>query len=207
MARYVFFSFAYDDVKNFRVNVVRNSWRSQHRDETFIDGSIWESQKAKGDAYIKRLIVEGLNQTSVTTVLIGDTTYGRRYVNFEIVKSFERGNGIVGIHINRIRDKTGYISARGVNPFDRLGFQISEDGRKIRFYQLRNSYWYPYEDLPEINNKKSNTLFFENCFWSGNKFGEFYRFSDKFKTYCWTNAIGHQNFSSWIEDAAEQAGR
>src|SRR5690242_903818 len=103
MARNVFFSFAYLDVKNFKVNVVRNSWLLNNSDETFVDGSIWEKVKTKGDAYLKRLIETGLNKTSVTAILIGQETANRRWVNYEIIKSFERGNGILGIHINRIR--------------------------------------------------------------------------------------------------------
>ena len=70
-----------------------------------------------------------------------------------------------------------------------------------------NNQWYEFEDLPEVNNKKSNTLYFEDSFWNGNEFGEFYRFSEKFETYCWKNDDGHNDFPDWIEDAAEQAGR
>lgn len=207
MARYVFFSFAYDDVKNFRVNVVRNSWFLNNSRETFIDGSMWEKAKAKGDPYIRRLINIGLNQTSITAVLIGSTTANRRWVNYEIIKSFERGNGILGVHINRIRGKDGYICSRGMNPLDRLAFEISDDGRRISFFELYNNNWYVFDDLPEINNRKSNTLHFSDSFWSGNEFGKFYRFSEKFKSYCWHNESGHKNFSNWIEDAVEQAAR
>jgi hypothetical protein len=46
MARFVFFSFDYSDVGNFRVNVVRNSWLLKNKQETFVDGSIWESAKS-----------------------------------------------------------------------------------------------------------------------------------------------------------------
>jgi len=207
MARYVFFSFSYEDVRNFKVNVVRNNWLLKHKEDTFIDGSIWETAKTKGDLHIKNLIEKGLNKTSVTAALIGESTSNRRWVNYEIVKSFERGNGILGIYIKRIRGKDGYIGSRGHNPLDRLAFEISEDGRKISFYELHNGKWYVFDDLPEINNKKSNTLYFENSFWSGNEFGEFYKFSDKFETYCWDYDNGNMNFSDWIEDAAEQAGR
>jgi hypothetical protein len=207
MARYVFFSFAYNDVKNFRVNVVRNSWLLNNNEETFIDGSIWEKAKTKGDTYLKRLIKDGLNKTSVTAILVGQDTANRRWVNYEIIKSFERGNGILGIHINRIRGKDGYICKRGQNPLDRLAFEISEDGRKISFYELYNNSWYVFDDLPEINNKKSNSLYFKNSFWNGNEYGKFYRFSEKFDTYCWDYNTGHKNFSDWIEEAANQAGR
>lgn len=63
-----------------------------------------------------------------------------------------------------------------------------------------------FSDLPEINNKKSNTLYFEDG-WFSNEFGESFRFSDKFKSYCWVNDNGYNNFSNWVEDAARQAGR
>ena len=206
MPRYTFFSFCYEDVKNFKVNVVRNSWLINHSSDTFIDGSIWEKEKSKGSTVIKNLIENGLKNTSVTTVLIGDETAQRRWVKYEIVKSFEKGNGILGIHINRIRGKNQSISARGLNPLDRLAFQISADGKKIQFYELENRKWIKFSDLPEINNKKSNTLYFEDG-WFSTEFGKTFLFSDKFNTFCWVNDNGHEIFSNWIENAAEQARR
>lgn len=207
MARYTFFSFSYEDVKNFKVNVVRNSWLLNNSSETFIDGSIWEKEKSKGASVIKNIIETGLNKTSVTTILIGSDTAARRWVKYEIIKSFERGNGLLAIHINRIRGKEQVISAKGKNPLDRLAFHISEDGKKIKFYELINRKWVLFSDLPEINNKKSNTLYFEDSFWWGNEFGKSFRFSDKFETYCWTQDDGHKNFSTWINEAAKNAGR
>lgn len=206
MPRFSFFSFCYEDVKNFKVNVVRKSWLLKNTEDTFIDGSIWEKEKSKGVSVIKNLIEEGLKKTSVTTVLIGEETADRRWVKYEIVKSFERGNGILGIHINRVRGKDQSISARGLNPLERLAFQISEDGKKIRFYELVNRKWIVFNDLPVINNKKSNTLYFKRS-WFSNEFGKSFRFSDKFKTYCWVNNNGYNNFSNWVEDAARHAGR
>lgn len=207
MARFVFFSFDYADVKNFRVNVVRNNWLLKNRQETFVDGSIWETAKSKGETNLKNLIEQGLNRTSVTVVLIGQGTANRRWVTYEIVKSFERGNGILGVHINRIRGKDGYIVSRGANPLDRLGFEISDNGQKVKFYELEKGQWFEFNDLPEINNKKSNTLYFKDSFFLGNDYGEFYTFSEKFKTYCWDFDGGNNNFIEWVNDAAEKAGR
>lgn len=206
MARFVFFSFAYDDVKNFKVNVVRNSWLLKNKEETFVDGSIWEKSKTKGDAYLMKLVEDGLKNTSVTTILIGEDTANRKWVNYEIVKSFDKGNGIFGIHINRIKGRTG-LTARGQNPLDRLGFEVSEEGTKIRFYELANNKWSPFQLLPEINNKKSNTIYFDDHWWRGNEFGKFFRFSDKFKTVCWDFDEGNKYFASWIEQSATDAGR
>jgi len=204
--RYTFFSFCYDDVKNFKVNVVRNSWRINNSNNTFIDGSIWEKEKSRGEKAIKKIIEEGLLKTSVTAVLIGTETAKRRWVKYEIIKSFEKGNGLIGLYINRIRGKDGYIDARAYNPLDRLGFEISKDGQRIRFYELIERAWKPFTDFPEINNKKSNTLHFEDGFFS-NDFGKFFLFSEKFKTYCWDKDDGRKNLSNWIENAANQAKR
>ncbi len=207
MPRYTFFSFCYEDVKNFKVNVVRNSWLLNHSSDTFIDGSIWEKEKSKGTTAIKNLIETGLKKTSVTAILIGDETADRRWVKYEIVKSFERGNGILAIHINRIRGKEQVISSRGLNPLDRLAFEVSDDGKKINFFKLTNRKWIAFSDLPEINNKKSNTLYFDEGWFGINDFGKSFLFSEKFETYCWVNDNGHNNFSSWVDEAAEQAGR
>ncbi|GAA0875201.1 hypothetical protein GCM10009118_16100 [Wandonia haliotis] len=175
--------------------------------DTFIDSSIWEKEKSKGATVIKNLIEDGLKKTSVTSVLIGTETAGRRWVKYEIVKSFERGNGLLAIHINRIKNKSGQISSKGLNPLDRLGFQVSKDGKKIHFFELVNRKWQLFPDFPEINNKKSNSIYFDDHWWRGNEFGEFFRFSDKFPTYCWKSDEGHSNFSDWIENAATKAGR
>lgn len=206
MARNVFFSFAYDDVRNFKVNVVRNSWLLNQQN-TFVDGSIWETEKSKGVNVIKTLIDNGMNRTSVTAVLIGDDTASRRWVKYELIKSFEKGNGILGVYINRIRGKEQFITSRGNNPLDRLAFHISENGKKIHFYELCERKWQVFSDLPEITNKKSNTIYFEDSFWRGNQFGQTFRFSDVFDTYCWVNDDGHKKFQSWIESAAKFAGR
>jgi hypothetical protein len=206
LARYIFFSFSYEDVTNFKVNVVRNSWLLNNREDTFIDGSIWETQRTKNPNAIKELIEDGMHRTSVTAILIGENTANRRWINYELVKSFERGNGILAININRIRDKYQAISAKGHNPLNRLSFHVSDDGRKIHFFELIDRKWEIYSDLPVINNKKSNTLYFEDG-WFSNDFGKTFLFSDMFETYCWVKDDGYEELSSWIENAARQAGR
>lgn len=206
MARFVFFSFAYDDVKNFKVNVVRNSWLLKNKEETFVDGSIWEKSKSTGDTVLKNLIGTGLNKTSVTAILIGKNTANRRWVNYEIIKSFDKGNGIFGIHINRIKGITG-LTARGPNPLDRLGFSVSDDGKKIKFYELQKRKWRAFTDLQEINNKKSNSIYFDDHWLRGNEYGKFFKFSEKFPTFCWGFDDGRKNFAIWIQEAAEHVGR
>jgi len=101
MTRRVFFSFHYDDVASFRANVVRNSGAITGSNQAgFFDASIWEAAKRTSELSIKRLINQGLENTSVTCVLIGSQTYDRHWVRYEILKSLERGNGLLGVHIN-----------------------------------------------------------------------------------------------------------
>lgn len=203
MARHVFFSFHYKDVAEFRANVVRNSWLTidPNNREVFYDKSLWESVKTKGATSIKNLIDEGLNYTSVTAVLIGSETHERRWVKYEILRSFEDGNGILGVHINRIRGSDGYIKSKGLNPFDRLGIEVSDNGRKLKFCELINGSWYYCDDLPEISNKKSNTVYFEEGWFGSGAWGKFFKFSDLFETYCWDIDNGYRNFPDWVEDA------
>ncbi len=203
--RSVFFSFDYDDVKNFKVNVVRNSWLLKETNESFVDRSIWEKSKLKTPAKIKALIDTGIIGTSVTAILVGDRTATRRFVKYEIVKSFERGNGLISIYINRVRGTSG-LTSRGRNPFDRLALQVSSDGEKIFFFELKNYKWRVFKDLPCINNNKTNSIYFEKGFFF-NKYGETFRFSQLFKTYCWDKGDGNNNVSSWVDEAARQARR
>lgn len=116
MARHTFFSFHYErDI--WRANVVRNSWVTQDRKSAgFFDASLWEEAKKKGDAAIKKMIDDALVGTSVTAVLIGQETSTRTYVKYEIEKSIERGNGLLGVYISKIKDKDGNEDEMGANP-------------------------------------------------------------------------------------------
>ncbi|MBK7818307.1 MAG: TIR domain-containing protein [Sphingobacteriaceae bacterium] len=91
-----------------RVNVVRNHHITKDAGEAgFFDASIWEDAKKHGDDSIKRLINTNLNNTSVTCALIGTNTWSRRWVRYEILKSYDRGNTLFGVHIKQWRNR-GY---------------------------------------------------------------------------------------------------
>lgn len=103
MARRVFFSFKYEDVS--RGMVVRNSWVAQGKEAAgFVDAADFEKIKKQGDAAIKRWIDNQLNGTSVTVILVGEKTCNSRWVKYEISKSIEIGNGLLGIDISKIKD-------------------------------------------------------------------------------------------------------
>ncbi len=117
MARRVFFSFHYErDV--WRAGVVRNAWvtKPDRAAAGYFDAGIWEEAKKKGEAAIKKLIDDALVNTSVTAVLIGAETANRTYVQYEIQQSINRGNGILGIRVHRIKDRSGQTDTAGTNP-------------------------------------------------------------------------------------------
>jgi hypothetical protein len=116
MARRVFFSFHYQrDV--WRVNQIRNLHEIIGVAAAgFQDASLWEESKRKGDAAIKKLVDNALYNTSVTVVFIGNKTAGRTYINYEIQKSLDRGNGVVGIQIHHLKDRAGNTDLPGTTP-------------------------------------------------------------------------------------------
>lgn len=126
MARRAFFSFHYQrDI--WRVNQIRNIPNiTGVAAAGFADASLWEEAKKKGDAEIKKMIDEALTNTSVTVVCIGYKTSGRKYINYEIDKSLERGNGLVGIQIHHLKDKDGNTDPAGVVPpkIEKAGFKV-----------------------------------------------------------------------------------
>ena len=111
MSRRAFFSFKYKDVS--RAMVVRKSWVTQGKEAAgFIDAADFEEVKRKGDTAIKNWIDKQLEGTSVTVVLVGEKTCSSRWVKYEIKKSIEIGNGLLGIDVSKIKDLQGDTSER-----------------------------------------------------------------------------------------------
>ncbi len=119
MARHVFFTFHYDN-DIMRVNTIRNHDLTKNGlvESGYIDHSLWEESKLKGKAALEKLIDAGLAGSSVTAILIGKETAGREWVNYEITQSHNKGNGIIGIYINKIKNTDGTTDPRGRNPLD-----------------------------------------------------------------------------------------
>lgn len=137
VARRVFFSFHYER-DGQRASVVRNSWVTKGEDAGYIDAANWEEVKGKGDATVKRWIEEQLSGTSVTVVLIGAETSSRDWVKYEIKRSFERGNGMLGIYLHNIKDFQLKTDTAGNNYFGELG--KDSNGNSVYFWSLYNTY-------------------------------------------------------------------
>jgi hypothetical protein len=190
MAKRVFFSFDYQDVIDFRANVVRNHWitKPDKEDAGFFDASIWESEKRTGDVALKYLIDEALQNTSVTVVLIGSKTYARRWVRYEIMKSLMQGNHIFGVHINSIKDKYGKTKPLGLNPLKYLGYQRRDNEKERYLCEWKEKAWIQYYDyIP--NTLKTRDL----------PRGKIYPLSSDYPVYDWVTDNGYHNFARWVE--------
>ena len=191
-ARRIYFGFDYEDVKTFRANVVRNHDVIKRDIEGvgFFDASIWEDAELHGAAAVKKLINAELENTSVTCILIGTGTWQRRWVRYEILKSYHRDNLLFGVHINSIRDKNQQTFLQGSNPFDFLGFVVSVDGKTLTYYEHDGKEWKIYNDLP------FKTVNLASQYW-----GKGYKLSNWVPCYDWTSGEGYKNFPTWVENA------
>lgn len=125
MVRRAFFSFHYqNDI--WRVNQVRNSWVLQPgiQKAVWYDASLWEQTKLKGNAALMQLIDDGLNNTSVTVVLIGKETYQRKWVTYEIEQSHQRKNGMIGVYIHDLKNENERVNFIGQDPFDHVQTKV-----------------------------------------------------------------------------------
>ena len=190
MAKRVYFAFDYEDVSDFRANVVRkHNFTGGVEKAGYFDASIWEEAKKKDAVALKRLINAELENTSVTAVLIGAGTYARRWVRYEIVKSIERGNKVIGIHINNILDKNRQAKPLGPNPFDYPGMEISQNGTRGTPRVWDGTQWVYYQDLDAFTIVQQPL----------DKRGKRFQLSHWLPVYDWVTNDGYNNFSSWVQ--------
>lgn len=120
MSRKVFYSFHFKR-DAWRAAQVRNSSMIDDDDEYgVIDAVEWEKIEREGDDAVKRWINEQLKYTSVTVVLIGAETAERDWVDYEIRRSWARGNALVGVRIHGIKNQDRETDRPSPNPLDNI---------------------------------------------------------------------------------------
>jgi len=192
MAKRVFFSFHYQDVIDFRANVVRNHWltKKDRDDAGFFDASIWESAKKQGDVALKRLINGGVTGTTRTAVLVGSDTANRRWVRYEIFRSIWAHNAVIAVHINGIKGRNGRTKANGTSPFSVLGLYYSVDGKSVTPCYLSGGSWYTFDDYSKytLGSRAAQS-----------RWGRTYSLDALgYRTYDWVANNGYNNFGSWV---------
>ena len=114
----------------------------------------WEQVKKGGDKAIKNWIDNQLKGRSCTIVLIGEKTAGRKWIKYEIEKSWNDGKGLVGIYIHNLKDLNGNQSNKGRNPFE--DFTMKRDGKKLS--SIVKAYNPPYTDSKKVYNYIAENL-------------------------------------------------
>lgn len=127
--RQVFFSFEYDK-DCWRASQVRNMGKVDSR-STFSDND-WEEVKKKTDTKIKEWIDSQMANRSCLVVLIGASTSGRKWINYEIKKAYELNKGILGIYIHGLADDNSKQITKGSNPF--YNILIGKDNERLSKY-------------------------------------------------------------------------
>jgi hypothetical protein len=194
MAKRVYFAFHYQDVINFRANVVRNHWLTKpHRESAgFFDASLWEEAKRKGDLSLKRLINSGLDGTSTTCILIGSQTFARPWVRYEILRSFKRGNAILAVHINSISGKNKLTKPLGPDPLRHVGVTFSDSGLTATLPEKSDGKWLEYNEIDGSASYRIDPVP-DRYRGKGFHLGRFYT------TYDWIADDGYNNFATWVE--------
>lgn len=143
MVRKVFYSFHFDN----------DVWRtSQVRQIGVIEGNQpaadnkWEEVKKGGDKAIQTWIDGQLNGRSCTVVLIGSETAKRKWIDYEIEKSWNDGKGVLGIHIHNLKDVNQRQSSKGANPFSH--FTMKRDGNALS--SIVKTYDPPHYDSKDV---------------------------------------------------------
>ena len=150
MARRTFYSFHYKP-DNWRAAKVRSIGVIEGNRP--VTDNKWEQIKRGGDRAIQKWIDGQLKGKSCTIILIGAKTAGRKWIKYEIKKSWNDGKGVLGIYIHNLLDRDGYKATKGKNPF--ADFTMNRDGKKLS--SIVETY-----DPPYSNSKKVYAYIKEN---------------------------------------------
>lgn len=126
MTRRAFYSFHYKP-DNWRAATVRNIGVIEgNRPASDND---WEAVTKGGEDAIKKWIADQMHGRSCTVVLVGQGAANRKWINYEIVKSWDEGMGVVGIRIHGLKDANQQTATMGNNPFEYIGY--GNTGKKL----------------------------------------------------------------------------
>ncbi len=150
MARRCFYSFHYKPDSQ-RAALVRQIGSIEGNRPATDNG--WETITSSGDAAIKYWIADQMEGKSCTVVLVGSNTANRKWINHEIVTSWDDDMGVVGIYIHGLKNLDGNISTKGDNPFD----YITHGSTKNKLSSIVKCY-----DPPGANSKERYAWISEN---------------------------------------------
>jgi len=133
MARKCFYSFHYKP-DNWRVSTVRNIGAIEGNKPA--SDNDWEAITNGGEKKIKDWIADQMKGRSCTIILAGSNTANRKWINHEIVKSWDDGKGVLVIYIHNLKDKDGNQGSKGANPL----YYITHGKTKKRLSTIAKAY-------------------------------------------------------------------
>lgn len=133
MDRRVFYSFHYAP-DNWRVSQIRNIGAIEGNKPA--SDNDWETITKGGDKKIKGWIENQMKERTCTIVLAGVNTANRKWINHEIVKSWDDGKGVLVIFIHNLKDKEGKQCSKGANPL----YYITHSPTKKRLSTIAKAY-------------------------------------------------------------------
>lgn len=126
MARRCFYSFHYKP-DCVRASQVRNIGVIEGNQP--VSDNDWEEITKGGDDAIGKWITEQMKGKTCAIVLVGSDTANRKWINYEIVKAWDNGLGVVGIYVHGLKNFEGKTSVQGNNPFDYINY--GKTGKKL----------------------------------------------------------------------------
>lgn len=139
MARKCFYSFHYVP-DNWRVSQIRNIGAIEGNKPA--SDNDWETITTGGDKKIKEWISTQMKGRTCTIILAGSNTANRKWINYEIVKSWDDSKGVLVIFIHNLKDKNGNQCSKGSNPL----YYINHGLTGKRLSTIAKAY-----DPPQVN--------------------------------------------------------
>ncbi len=133
MARKCFYSFQYEP-DNWRVSKIRNI--GTVKDNKPASDNDWETIIGGGDKKIKEWIASQMKGRTCTVLLAGSNTAARKWINHEIIESWNAGMGVVVIYIHNITDVFDKQSSKGLNPL----YYVTYGSSKKRLSTIAKAY-------------------------------------------------------------------
>ncbi len=132
MARKVFFSFHFE-ADHWRAYQVRNTGKVEGNNPA--EDSDWERIKRGGEGAIRQWIDYHMWGRACAVVLIGKDTADRKWINYEIEKAWKDGKGVLGIYFHALKDRNGYQTQKGKNPFSDLTIDGTRLDQVVKTYE------------------------------------------------------------------------
>jgi hypothetical protein len=152
MTRQIFYSFHYNP-DHWRASQVRNIGVVEGNQP--VSDNDWEEVKKGGDAAIRAWVDSQMKGRSCVVVLIGASTAGRTWIDYEIESAWNSAKGVVGIYIHNLKDASGQQSSKGLNPF--ATFTMKRDG-SMKLSDIVKAYEPPYQTSTSVYDYIRNNL-------------------------------------------------